>query len=174
MPASHPRPWHRGSLFDAGPRVPFDREQRAVWRARLDLARRAGRLTALHAAIGTALARRLGQDGRCDPSHQTIAEDAGASVRTVRRALAAMAECGLVRWVRRLVRTGWQAVQTSNAYALVTNSTPIAAAVRHGGQAGRATLKQGFPKPSGGPSEGSDAWARWNANRQIAILLGKK
>jgi hypothetical protein len=31
----HPRPWRRGSTFGPGRRVPLDREQRAVWKARL-------------------------------------------------------------------------------------------------------------------------------------------
>ena len=173
MPTPHPRPWRRGSLFTAGQHRPLDREQRAVWRARLELARRAGRLTALHAAIGTALARRLGQDGRLDPSHATIAADAGASERTVRRALDAMAACGLVQWARRLVRAGWQAMQTSNAYVLTVSSTPIPPAVRHGGQADRRTLKKAIPTPRNGPGYGSDEWARGNAARQLALLAAE-
>lgn len=89
---------------------------------------------------------------RCDPSHATIAADAGASPRTVRRALAVLAECGLVRWVRRLVRTGWQAVQSSNAYALVTSSTPVSPTVRHGGQAVRQILKKAISTSENVPS----------------------
>ena len=64
---------------------------RVVWRARLDLARRAGRFTSLHADIGLALARKLGQEGRCDSSHATLATGNGARERTVRRALDTMA-----------------------------------------------------------------------------------
>ena len=174
MPAHQPRPWRRGSLFGAGLRCPLDREQRAVWRARLELARRGGRLTALHAAIGTALARRLGQDGRCDPSHATLATDAGASERTVRRALEAMAECGMVQWLRRLVRAGWQAMQTSNAYVLVVSSAPIHPAARHGGQADRGTLQKAIPTSGNGPGYGSDEWGRANAMRQLAMLTGQQ
>jgi hypothetical protein len=33
-------------------------------------------------------------------------------------------EVGLVRWARRLVRAGWRAEQTSNAYELVPDSQP--------------------------------------------------
>ena len=65
-----------------------------------------------------ALLRRLGQDGRCDPSHATLAADAAVSPRTVRRALAALAACGLVQWTRRLIRVGWRVAQTSCAYVL--------------------------------------------------------
>jgi hypothetical protein len=79
LPHQHPRPWHQGSEFGDGLRWPLDREQRCVWRVRLDLARRAGRITALHAEIGRALLRRLGSDGRCDPAQDTIAADVGCS-----------------------------------------------------------------------------------------------
>ena len=145
MSVCHPRPWHHGSLFGDGPRVPLDREARAVWRARLGFARRAGRITSLHAEIGLALLRRLSQEGRCDPSHQTIAEDAGVSDRTVRRALRALATCGLLTWVRRLVRnaaSAWQARQTSNAYALTLENAAPAPSVAHGGQLGRGSPRR--------------------------------
>jgi AraC-like DNA-binding protein len=119
LPIQHPRPWHRGSEFGDGLRWPLDREQRCVWRVRLDLARRAGRITALQAQIGLALLRRLGQDGRCDPSHDTLATDAGCGPRTVRRALMALFELGMLRWINRLVRAGQRTEQTSNAYTLI-------------------------------------------------------
>jgi AraC-like DNA-binding protein len=175
MSTAHPRPWRRGSLFTDGPRHPLDREQRAVWRARLDIARRGGRITATHAEVGRALVRRLGQDGRLDPSHETIAGDAGCSDRTVRRALEALAGCGLVRWVRRLVRDGWRAVQTSNAYELTApgQGTPC------GGQNGRGIRKidlslraSARSQRQDAPSSGSDEWARWNAERQLRLLAG--
>jgi AraC-like DNA-binding protein len=115
----HPRPWHRGSEFGDGLRWPLDRERRAVWKARLDLARRAGRITALHEKIGLALLRRLGTDGRCDPAHDTIAADVGCGSRTVRTALARLFELGLLKWINRLVRVGDRVEQTSNAYMLI-------------------------------------------------------
>ncbi len=119
MSNQHPRPWHAGSEFGDGLRWPLDREARCVWRVRLDLARRAGRVTALHAEIGRALLRRLGQDGRCDPAHDTIAADVGCSSRTVRTALAALFGLGMVKWINRLVRVGQRVQQTSNAYTLI-------------------------------------------------------
>lgn len=186
---SHPRPWHRGSEFGDGARVPLCRERRAQWRARVELFRRAGRLTALHAEVGRALLRRLAVDGRCDPSHATLATDAGASPRTVRRALDAFAACGLVTWTRRLVRAGWRAAQTSSAYILrVGDAAPIQGP-RCGGQADRGTLLDKFSLSAAPaeskrlgdgkgrlsasappPSCGSDEWARCNAARQIAAL----
>jgi hypothetical protein len=53
----------------------------AQWKARVGFLRRAGKLTALHAEIALALARRLGVDGRLDPSHATIA--AGTNERRI-------------------------------------------------------------------------------------------
>lgn len=136
------RPSRRGSIFGPGIRSPLDREARVVWRARLELHRRAGRVTALHAEIARALLRRLGADGRLDPSLATIAADAGASVRTVQRALDALARCGLLSWCRRLVRAGWRAAQTSNAYALTLGDAPAPRPAACDGQAGRGTNRK--------------------------------
>jgi AraC-like DNA-binding protein len=119
LPNQHPRPWHRGSEFGDGLRFPLDREQRCVWRVRLDLARRAGRITSLHALVGEALLRRQGQDGRCDPCHATLAADVGCAVSTVQRALGALYELGMLRWINRLIRVGSRVEQTSNAYTLL-------------------------------------------------------
>lgn len=141
MSTPHPRPWHRGSLFCDGPRLPLCRERRAVWRARLALFRRARKITPLYEDIGLAMLRRLGTDGRLDPSHQTIANDVGCDPRSVRRALAAFRSCGLVLWVQRLVRAGWRAVQTSNAYALTVGDPPAVPSARSGGQTGRETQR---------------------------------
>ncbi len=135
------RPWRRGSTFGPGYRQPMCRERRAVWRARLDIHRRAGRLTALQCEVGRAMLRRLGQDGRLDPSMETIAADAGASVRSVQRAVAALSSCGLLTWTRRLVRTGWRAAQTSNAYVLTVGDPPAWPAARCGGQRDRQTRR---------------------------------
>jgi hypothetical protein len=126
--------------------VPLCRERRAVWKARAELARRAGRITALHLQVGLALLRRLAQDGRLDPSHATLAGDAGCGERTVRRALDALRGCGLACWVRRLVRNGWHVSQTSNQYVLTVGETADFGAPRYGGQVGRQALKQVFPK----------------------------
>jgi hypothetical protein len=60
MPTSHPRPWHRDSTFGHGPRIPMCRERRAVWKARIDIQRRAGRVTDGEAYVGQALLKRLG------------------------------------------------------------------------------------------------------------------
>ncbi len=158
----HPRPWHRGSLHDDGPRRPLTADQRRAWLARAHLERRAGRLTALHVEVGRALLKRLGEDGQCDPSHATLAADAGCAERTVGRALKALRELGLLAWQQRLVCRPWKgggkgavrAEQTSNAYALLLPTGPLAAPVLRaarcrldcGGQAGRETHSKMIPR----------------------------
>jgi hypothetical protein len=127
-----PRRWRGNSVFGPGLRSPRDREWLVQWKARIGFLRRAGKLTALHAEIALALARRLSQDGRCDPSHATIAADAGAGCRTVQRALARLSELGMLRWIRRLIRDGSFCEQTSNSYELRLGD----------GQVGRGTPKK--------------------------------
>lgn len=148
MPNPSPR-WHRNSVFGDGLRQPLDRERRAVWRARLVMFRRVRKITPLYEDIGLAMLRRLGIDGRLDPAHATLAEDVGCSPRSVGRAIQAFKKCGLVLYVRRIVRDGWRTSQTSNSYALATGASPppIIAPTRRfacDGQQGRGTRTQAF------------------------------
>ena len=134
--------WHRGSTFGDGPKQPLCRERRAVWKARLTMFRRARKITPLFEDIGLAMLRRLGTDGRLDPSHQTVADDVGCDARSVRRALVTFRSCGLVLWAQRIVRNGWRVVQTSNAYALTIGEPPAITAPRTGGQRVRQIPKE--------------------------------
>jgi hypothetical protein len=169
MPPSHPRPWHRNSVFGDGRRRPLDREQRARIRFLLNAHARANRLPAKQEKVGRALLKRLGTAGQCDPSHDTLAMDTGVSSRTVRRATATMHDLGLLRWQTRLVRAEWRTEQTSNAYELVpTAENP---AVCCGGQIGRETRRKDFKTIANGPSEGSDEWGRWNRDRQLSSVF---
>ena len=81
----------------------------------------------------------------------TIAADAGAGPRTVRRALARLAELRLLSWVRRLVRTAdWRTEQISSAYALcLPEGRP-----RCDGQTGRRILQEESSLPAKGTREG--------------------
>ena len=117
--------WRRASIFGDGPRVPLDRNGRARFSFLLDAHHRTGRLTRAARDVGRALLKRLGVDGQCDPSHATLADDAGCCVRTVERACGAIQAIGLLFWQRRLVRDGSRVDQTSNAYVL----TPALATV---------------------------------------------
>jgi hypothetical protein len=137
----HPRPWHRASIYGDSRRVPLDRERRARFRFLLRAHARAGRITPKAEWVGLALLKRLGADGQCDPTHDTLAADAACSARTARRATASMRDLGLLRWDQRLVRAGWRAEQTSNAYELVPTATPPVIVSRCGGQAGRETKR---------------------------------
>ena len=118
--------WRSASVFGQGRRVALDREQRAVFRAKLRLARGPGRLSSTAVALGEILLRTLGADGRLDPSIATLAARLGnAAPSTVTRCLERLRQLGFLSWTRRLVRdarTGWRAAQTSNAYVLALPS----------------------------------------------------
>jgi len=139
--STHPRPWHRGSIFGDGHRVPMDRERRAVWKARVEIHRKAGRITDGHSYVALALMKRLGTDGRCDPSHETLSGDSGESVDTVKKALKALYGLGMVDWLRRLIREGTRVWQTSNSYLLALRNPAVLPAVRCEVDSARGTTK---------------------------------
>jgi hypothetical protein len=175
MSSPHPRPWHRQSCFGPGPRRPLCREQRARYRFLLNAHRRARHISPMAEHVGDALLKRLGVDGQCDPSHETIADDAGCCARTVRRALADLKACGLVAWVQRIVRSGWRVTQTSNAYELAPTEKawnpclpaprPVCPSVRRG--------PVPFPVPPVPPAHNpADAAALAVVRARRAVLLG--
>ena len=163
LSAFHPRPWRRGSLFGTGPRRSLDRNDRARFGYLLETHYRARRISAKQERVGRALLKRLGADGRCDPCYDTLGADAGCSARTARRATTAMHRLGLLSWQTRLVRSGWRAEQTSNAYELLTTTTPPAL-VSCGGQNGRETKNKYLSASE------EDVAARANAIRQLVAL----
>jgi len=179
----HPRPWHCASEYGPGPRRPLDREQRGRFRFLLNVHARAGRLTEAAVRVGEALVRRLGTEGRCDPSQATLGDDARCSDRTVRRAIAALHTLGLIAWTRRIVRAGWRAEQTSNAYELCpeADAPPM---VRCGGHSVRAIRNidsnQRADEPPEARHEAQAALARFAEASQARLaaawrarLLGK-
>jgi hypothetical protein len=97
----------------------MDRNRKARWRYIVHHHVRAGRIGPKGAWALEILPDYLARDGRCDPSHARLAADAGVGERTVERALADAKALGLLDWDRRIVRTGWRAEQTSNAYVLI-------------------------------------------------------
>lgn len=113
------RKWREGSEFGEGERVPLDREQRAVIKARLRM--RAfngpGRLTATARLIVPELLGMLGKDGALFPGIATLADRLGKCSDAVRVGLKRLKQLGFLNWTRRLVRHGDRVRQTSNAYA---------------------------------------------------------
>lgn len=160
MPTSHPRPWHRGSIFGDGRRRPLNREQRARYRYLLSAHYRAGRLPAKQERVGLALLKRLGTDGQLDPSYDTLGNDAGCSARTARRATASLRDLGLLSWQCRLVRADWRTEQTSNQYELLMTPAPMLPCC--GGQSVREIQPIKLNR--------LDATARANAMRQLVAL----
>jgi hypothetical protein len=123
--------WRKHSIFGDGPRVRLDRNGRARFRFLTRAHRSAGRLTADQVDVAEVLVGALGDDGRLDLAHATIAERALCHVATVKRALVRLRALGLVDWVRRLVRgpgTSWRCEQGSNAYVLRTPACEAQAA----------------------------------------------
>jgi DNA-binding transcriptional MocR family regulator len=166
--------FHRNSGFGPGPRRPLDRNERARFKFLVRAHARAGTLPAKQEWIANALLKRLGEDGQCDPSYATLAADAGCSESTAERACAKLKDLGLLRWTQRLIRNGWRAEQTSNAYELVpTAELPVPACDR---QTAGVTHKQAFSslrrvvQGLRAPTDGDDEWGRQNARRQLELL----
>lgn len=161
--------WLKDSVFGDGLRLPMDRERRAVFKAKLDLARRPGRLTLAAREVGRVLLQLLGPDGRLEPSLDTISRLASVHVSTVVRALAQLRALGFLTWVRRLVRDaagGWECRQTSNAYALLM---PAACDTHFQPQ----VIIKVFKKVGRGRaiSEGASDYTAWEgAARQLELL----
>jgi hypothetical protein len=145
---THPKPWHKGSIFGDGPRVPLDRERKARARFLIREHRRAKRITGDWVLVGEYLVSAVGKDGRCDPAKATIAEATGCDERTVTRALDALRILGVLSWVRRIVRAGWRSVQTSNAYWFVlAEPAPFVKHIKNLGNDFSAKESAGAPMP---------------------------
>jgi hypothetical protein len=101
--------------------VPLDHEHRAQFRAKLHLQRRPGRLTITAAQLGRVMVDMLGDDGRLDPSHETLAPGLRWPWRPSSGRWHNSGRSASLDWARRLARrpdTGWRVEQTSNAYLL--------------------------------------------------------
>jgi hypothetical protein len=100
------------------------------WRDRVWQEFRAGNLTRAYRDVLLTLATFRGAGGLICPAHATLAERAGCSVSTVRRALAQACRLGLVSWTERRVRAGWRWLRTSNAYRLAVPDGPVQRGMR--------------------------------------------
>lgn len=90
-----------------------------TWFHRIEQEYRAGNLTAKWFLVLRQLGFYCGKRGEAWPSHDTLAERAGCSTRTVQRALQRARDLGLISWVERRVRSGWRWLRTSNVYRLL-------------------------------------------------------
>lgn len=124
----HPRPWHGGSVYGDGTRRALSFGQREQYLLLLDQAAQSRSISATAERVGRVMLALLGRDGRLDPSYETIAARTGCCERTARSAVADLMRVGLLHKVRRLVRAGWRAIQTSNAYALLLPAAPLVCA----------------------------------------------
>jgi hypothetical protein len=117
MPSALPLPRHlrptREKLFGDGRPRPLDRNAkvRVMARARALMRRTEkgkhyGQVTAKALAVLQALlwGRHNAETGRCFPSYETIAEDAGCARSTVAEAIKALEEAGILTWVNRIKR----------------------------------------------------------------------
>jgi DNA-binding transcriptional MocR family regulator len=95
------------------------------WTTRIWQEFRVGNLTRSYRDILLTLHTFRGAGGECWPSHATLAERAGCSLRTVQRALRQGEYLGLVQWVERRVRAGWRWLRTSNRYFFRLPESPV-------------------------------------------------
>ena len=125
----------REKVFGSGRPRPLDRNAKARI---MTLARSLKRRTAKGKAYGAISAKALdvleaivwqfhnAATGLCFPSHERIAEAAGCCVATVKKALRALEDSGLLTWCNRLIRRRehgpagwrWRVYRTSNGYQL--------------------------------------------------------
>ncbi len=119
-------------------------EEFPAWRRRLELERRARNVTLHRQKALTTLLAFWGGEGLF-PSDAAVAELAGVSDRTVRRARVDARELGLLTWqrTRKLVAGRWR--QGANRYTVAVPAGPVCP----GGQRGRprqGSKKQEAPK----------------------------
>jgi hypothetical protein len=97
------------------------------WLVAVERAQRDGHLTTGYEKVLRKLVTFRGHGGDIHPSHATLADRAGVGERTVRRALEAGRELGLLSWTPRRVRVGWRSLRSSNRYRLERPQKPLEA-----------------------------------------------
>ena len=148
----HRRRHHPDAVFACRPVQPLSADARGVLRSRLLLLRRSRHLTPMMHDMALTLLRCVGPDGRCDPSHGTIARLNGdGSERTAERTTAALRRLGLLSAEHRVVRVAaspWRTKPTSNAYAWIASRSwrpPPVSPRRTGRQSGGGVLESKTP-----------------------------
>jgi hypothetical protein len=117
--------YRRTATFEIGPRRPLTRREKDAAKARYEELRKTEPgFTPFFAIILSWLVDRVGYDGRCDPSHATIAEKTGTSVATVKRAIAKGIELGLISATMRVIRVAGRVLQRTSAYLFPAPKKP--------------------------------------------------
>jgi hypothetical protein len=118
--------YHHRATFAEGPRRPLTKREKAEAKARFDHIRRTEPgFTPHHVIVLSWLVDRVGYDGRCDPSHATIAEATGISISTVKRAIQRAVELGIMTSTMRLIRAGGRVLQRTCAYLFRAKAEPM-------------------------------------------------
>jgi hypothetical protein len=198
---AHPRPWRRDSVF-VPPRVRrLSAPALRAWcgfvhacrRTRVPTAdgrRHVAALTGDRLGVAMQLLQFVGWRGQERVAIEALAGAAATSVDTVGRALEFLEGVGLIRRHHMIRRTaGGPTTQDITFYELREPPAPdpqsaadrgpyglilsflAGRRARHMAAAIQRTIRKALGKGSG-PSSGSDEWARWNAERQIAALRG--
>lgn len=106
-------PCRSGSVLHRGRYVPLNPIERDQIRGMAQALRMRHQATPAFQIILEVLLSFVGRDGRCDPSHATIARASGFHVSTVREALAFWKRVGVLDWDRRKLSIG---VQTTSQF----------------------------------------------------------
>jgi helix-turn-helix protein len=113
--------FHKECVFGPGRRERRSKRQAATYAEAIKRHTARGKLTVCWAFVLYALPSWFNwKDGRCDPSHETIADKVDLSVKTVQRALAMAKRLGLIGWDQRKVETkGDGTCQVTNQYRIL-------------------------------------------------------
>jgi hypothetical protein len=101
-----------------------------TWINRIWQEYRAGNLTRAARDVLLTLHTFRGTGGIAWPSQVTLGERANCEERTVRRALVAARDLGLVQWAERRVRAGWRWLRSSNLYRFTVPDGPVQSGTR--------------------------------------------
>jgi alkylated DNA nucleotide flippase Atl1 len=152
LPTTGRRRWRADSEMGPGPRRPLTHDQRRQWIAQAWRLKSQGEISGNELTLALTMARMQGANGRLDPSYSTLAAWTGLCERTVQRCMARLRQVQLLSWVRRMVRRGPRAEQTSNAYSLTaTAETAENRQPRSKRQMVAETLKKVFTKAIDAP-----------------------
>jgi hypothetical protein len=123
IPAGHgpANRFHKECVFGPGRPEKRTKRQVATYAEAIKRHTARGNLTVCWAFVLYALPSWFNwKDGRCDPSHETIADQVDLSVKTVQRAFAMAKRLGLIGWDQRKVETkGGEICQVTNQYRIL-------------------------------------------------------